>query len=136
MGSAPLPFSSLQLSPILNRMTDTWHISNPTVINKNYSNANFLTLFVCLILCLIDSSLQPLPFLTQKIKSSLFFYKNNKNFCTIIMIFVGGISFSSSSSFFSFALFTISFFFFLRTVSILSVSLFSYNFSNSHLPNC
>ena len=104
LGLAPLPFSSLQLSPILNWMTDTWHISNPTVINKNYSNANFLTLFVCLILSLIDSSLQPLPFPTQKIKSSLFFYKNNKKFCTIIMIFVGGISFSSSSSFFSLVL--------------------------------
>ena len=96
-------FSSLQLSPILNRMTDTWHIGNPTVINKTHSK-NFLTLFFCLILSLIDSSLQPLPFPTQKIKSSLFFYKNNKKFCTIIMTFVGGISFSSSSSFFSLVL--------------------------------
>ena len=111
------------------------------VINKNNSNANFLTLSVCLILSLIISSLQPLPFPTQKIKSSLVFYKNNKKFCTIIMIFVGGIPFSSSSSFFSHALFTVSFsflflLFFLNTFSILSISLFACNFLNTHLLNC
>ena len=54
MGSAPLPFSSLQLSPILNRMTDTWHIGNPAVINKNKKTLKpkFLTFSVCLIFSL------------------------------------------------------------------------------------
>ena len=56
-GSAPLPFSSLQLSPILNRMTDTWHIGNPTVKNKNKNKKTlkpkFLTFSVFLILTVL-----------------------------------------------------------------------------------
>ena len=53
MGLTPLPFSSLQLSPILNRMTDTWHIGNPTVKKKKKTfKPKHLTFSVCLIVSL------------------------------------------------------------------------------------
>ena len=81
MGLTPLPFSSLQLSPILNWMTDTWHIGNPTVKKKKkLSNQNIsLSPFVSLFLShhFFSSTVLHLPvllyqLLTLKIKSSFF----------------------------------------------------------------
>ena len=97
-----------------------WYKGNSMVKKKKniyiyiyiYQTQTFLTFSISLSLSLslslssflLSSKVQPLPVRqsqipTPKIKSSLFFYKNNKRFCNTIMIFVGEIPFSSFSSF-------------------------------------
>ena len=93
-------------------MSDMWYKGNSMVKiyiyiyikHRLFSLSPFVSLCLSLSSFLLSSKVQPLPVLqsqipTSKIKSSLFFYKNNKRFCSTIMIFVGEIPFSSFSSF-------------------------------------